>query len=180
MKKVFFFLLFLGFSGVAFSDVIYLKTGETVSGTIVEQSEDSVKVDPGTGSLLTYRNDAVSKIEVIPQREAGVFDPCTMRGIESACEANKSLYEEFKKTKDAALCKKLEGTPEARAMCSDSVKLFFAVTDKDAASCGAIHNENFKQSCSTLVDRALHDPNFSFTIPPFERLPFLWGMQTQQ
>jgi tetratricopeptide (TPR) repeat protein len=58
-------LLFLALPTLAFSETIVLKTGKTVEGKILEQTDKSIKVDLN-GILMTYRLADIESIDAKP------------------------------------------------------------------------------------------------------------------
>jgi hypothetical protein len=53
---------FILLPGQVQADTIYLKTGQVVQGKIIDQSRELIKVDSGTGVVVTYYLDGVEKI----------------------------------------------------------------------------------------------------------------------
>lgn len=64
MKKLglFIFLLFI-FTPVSFAETIYLKSGRSVEGKIVERTDKFIKVEIMPGAAVTYSLDGIEKIE---------------------------------------------------------------------------------------------------------------------
>jgi len=61
MKKLIFVLLFLSIPQISFSDIILMKNGKTISGKIVERTEEYLKVDSGIGINITIYTDQIKK-----------------------------------------------------------------------------------------------------------------------
>jgi hypothetical protein len=57
-----FLISFMILPGQVQADTIYLKTGQVVQGKIIDQSSELIKVDGGTGIVVTYYLDGVDKI----------------------------------------------------------------------------------------------------------------------
>lgn len=165
MRRRILFSIFLASVGIVSLDAISSGAEERIESHVTEQTNQYTPVD----------SERIVPQEPVVGGSVKAFDPCSIPGNESVCEQNKSLYEEFKNTKDGSLCERLQGPPGVKDTCFDSTRLFFAVTGKDTASCEAVKDGGLRQRCYELVKQSLEDPNFSFSVPPFEQLPFLWG-----
>ncbi len=62
MKKCSLFILFLLMSAAANAETVYLKSGSTATGKIVDKRESSIVLDIG-GATVTYYNDEIDRID---------------------------------------------------------------------------------------------------------------------
>jgi len=62
MKKFLLILVFLILCPNSFADVIKLKSGKTVEGTITEQTNEYIKIDSDSGMEVTYYLDEIQTI----------------------------------------------------------------------------------------------------------------------
>lgn len=79
MKKFLFFAIFLLAAAGAGAETIYLKSGVTASGKIVDRSEASVVIDIG-GATVTYYKDEIDRIDETPAPAAPVAAAGTPQG----------------------------------------------------------------------------------------------------
>lgn len=56
-------------AGTLRAETIHLKSGQIIEGTVVERTEDSVKVDTGVGILVTYYLDEIESATATPHVE---------------------------------------------------------------------------------------------------------------
>lgn len=55
-------VILCGAATATFADTIYLTSGQVIEGTVVERTDDEIKVDTGIGVLVTYYLDEVKEI----------------------------------------------------------------------------------------------------------------------
>ncbi len=92
MKKLIFIFIFTFMSLPAFADIITLKSGKIMIGTIIEQDTNHILVDIGEGVRVTYDSDRIesivrkpvaSPIIIRPQVEQGAIDDLQQAGQEA-------------------------------------------------------------------------------------------------
>ncbi len=71
MKKFLFFTMFLLVAASAGAETVYLKSGATATGKIVEKNDKSVVIDIG-GATVTYYNDEIDRIDATAPAAAPV------------------------------------------------------------------------------------------------------------
>lgn len=69
MKRLSLILAVIFFSASAHAETIQLKSGKTITGKIIEQTDQMIKIDPGVGVGITYFRDDIENIVDTPSSD---------------------------------------------------------------------------------------------------------------
>lgn len=207
MKKIIFSALFLNlFIQVVYAEKIVFKDGSFIRGTILEQTEEYIKVnDQATGVPITYYSDEIESIEkendamkvdaptrpVITAQEvvqtgvlSGSDDSCLFPDIKMICGKEKEtyihnylLYNRFVETGDVTVCDELIGYERIVENCQYAITGLSAMNQRNREFCEQIQNDLMKAKCFEHYDLFIASNQKEFKLPPFEELNFLWGLE---
>lgn len=128
MKKLMLVLFFTLITAVSFAETITLKSGNVVEGTIVERTDDFIKVDRGVGITVTYYLDEIESIgknknldsTKLLNQEYGNNVTDEVNGIKQYLEAVESIYERLENGSENGI---LEGEKQIKIALDEAALL---------------------------------------------------------
>jgi hypothetical protein len=170
MRKIYLTILLILFVSCAYADTIFLKSGKTVSGTIVEETDRYWRIDVADGLSLRYYTDEIARIERTASPRQKIFtiapNPLIMSGqpqpepeeAVSAKDAVSTEIESAKKQVQPTEAQQLAGyskesSPEDKKGIEDASNTYLSLVCQGLLEDTVALNDQLRK-LSTVVDVA--------------------------